>query len=153
MKYYIKPTVLIVDNEPIIVKLIRDILTQSGYDTLEATNGKQGVALAIKKKPDLILMDIQMPVMDGLQATRILKGNAQTRKIPIIAVTAYAMKGDVDKILKAGCDACLAKPFGIRAFLETVAQYLPESTAAPIHELNAWNFFTSAEKGKSTSEL
>ncbi len=116
--------ILIIDDEPKNIILLRDLLQVSGYSTNEATNGKQGVELAKTSKPDLILMDIQMPEMDGLEATRILKTDAATRKIPILALSSYAMKGDKERILAAGCDGYLAKPFDIKELLKIVAEYL-----------------------------
>ncbi len=116
--------ILIVEDEPKNLTLLRDLLQVSGYLTIEATNGKQGVELAKSKKPDLILMDVQMPVMDGLEATRILKADTTTGNIPILALTSYAMKGDEEKILEVGCDGYLAKPFDIQELLKQVAEYL-----------------------------
>ena len=116
--------ILVVEDEPKNLKLFRDLLQHSGYTTIEATDGEQGVELAIDKKPDLILMDIQMPRMDGLEAIRILKADVTTRNIPIVALTSYAMKGDKERILEAGCDGYLAKPFDIQELLKTVAEYL-----------------------------
>ena len=117
-------TILIVEDESKNVTLLRDLLQVSRYSTIEATDGKQGVELAKSKKPDLILMDIQMPVMDGLEATRILKADAATRNIPVLALTSYAMKGDEERILEAGCDGYLTKPYNIQELLKTVAEYL-----------------------------
>ncbi len=117
--------ILIVEDEPRNLKLVRDLLQVSGYTTIEATDGKQSVDLAKARKPDLILMDIQMPVMDGLEAIRILKADATTRNIPILALTSYAMKGDKERILEAGCNGYLAKPIDIQELLKKVAQYLP----------------------------
>jgi two-component system cell cycle response regulator DivK len=116
--------ILIVEDEAKNLTLLRDLLQVSGYSTIEATDGKQGVELAKSKKPDLILMDIMMPEMDGLEATRILKADATTGDIPILALTSYAMKGDEERILEAGCDGYLAKPYNIRELLKTVAEYL-----------------------------
>ena len=116
--------ILIVEDEPKNMTLLRDLLQVSGYKTIEATDGKQGVELAKAKKPDLILMDIQMPEMDGLEATRILKADDTTSNIPVLALTSYAMKGDEEKILEAGCDGYLAKPFNIQELLKQVAHYL-----------------------------
>ena len=116
--------ILIVEDEPKNVTLLRDLLQVSGYKTIEATDGKQGVELAKSKKPDLILMDVQMPVMDGLEATRILKADATTSNIQVLALTSYAMTGDEERILEAGCDGYLAKPFDIKELLKTVAEYL-----------------------------
>lgn len=118
--------ILIVEDEPRNRKLIRDLLQLKGYATLEATNGKQGVKIAREKKPDLILMDIQMPIMDGLEATRILKTDVETKGIPIIALTSYAMKGDEEKICEAGCNEYMTKPIDTREFLKKVAEYLSE---------------------------
>ncbi len=116
--------ILIVEDEPKNMTLLRDLLQVSGYSTIEATDGKQGVELAKESKPDLILMDIQMPVMDGLEATRILKADDTTSNIPVLALTSYAMKGDEERILQAGCDGYLAKPFDIQELLKSVAEYL-----------------------------
>ncbi len=116
--------ILIVEDEPKNLTLLRDLLQVSGYKTIEATDGKQGVELAKSKKPDLILMDVQMPKMDGLEATRILKADTTTGNIPVLALTSYAMKGDEERILEAGCDGYLAKPFDIKELLKTVAEYL-----------------------------
>ncbi len=116
--------ILIVEDEPKNLTLLRDLLQVSGYSTIEATDGKQGVELAKTKKPDLILMDVQMPEMDGLEATRILKADATTSNIPVLALTSYAMKGDKERILEAGCDGYLAKPIDIKELLKIVAEYL-----------------------------
>ncbi len=122
--------ILIVDDEPKNVILLRDLLKVSGYSTNEATNGKEGVELAKANIPDLILMDIQMPELDGLEATRILKTDAATRNIPILALSSYAMKGDKERILAAGCDGYLSKPLVIKELLKIVAEYLSgEGTA------------------------
>ncbi len=117
-------TILIIEDDPRNLTLFRDLLQISGYSTIEASDGKQGIELAKAKKPDLILMDIQMPGMDGLEATRILKADATTSNIPVIALTAYAMKGDKERILEAGCDGYLAKPINTDEFLKEVAEYL-----------------------------
>ena len=116
--------ILIVEDEPKNLTLLRDLLQVSGYKTIEATDGEQGVELAKSKKPDLILMDVQMPKMDGLEATRILKADATTSNIPVLALTSYAMKGDKERILEAGCDGYLAKPLDIKELLKIVAEYL-----------------------------
>lgn len=119
-----KKVILIVEDEALNMELVRDVLQVSGYTTLEAVDGKQGVELARKRKPDLILMDIRMPVMDGLEAARILKADAGTRNIPIVALTSHAMKGDKEKIIQAGCDGYLAKPLNIKDLKEKVLEYL-----------------------------
>ena len=116
--------ILIVEDEPKNLTLLRDLLQVSGYKTIEATDGEKGVELAKARKPGLILMDIQMPEMDGLEATRILKTDATTSNIPVLALTAYAMKGDEERILEAGCDGYLTKPFDIKELLKEVAENL-----------------------------
>lgn len=116
--------VLIVEDEPSNLKLIRDLLQRAGYETIEAGNGKQGVELARAKKPGLILMDIGLPVMDGLTATRTLKADAATRDIPVVILTAYAMEGDEERMLGVGCDGYITKPIDIKEFLKKVAEYL-----------------------------
>jgi len=116
--------ILIVDDEPINVELLHVVLRKNGYTTLEAIDGKQGVEMARAKKPDIILMDKNMPVMDGLEATRILKEDNTTKDIPIICITSAAMKGDRETILEAGCDDYMPKPIDIFKVLEMVAQYI-----------------------------
>jgi CheY-like chemotaxis protein len=113
--------ILIVEDDPLNMKLFRELLQVNGYATFEAENGKEGVEMAREKQPDLILMDIQMPVMDGLEATRILKSDPVTAGIPIIALTSAAMAGDREKAIQAGCDGFMSKPIDIHDFLEEVA--------------------------------
>ena len=116
-------TILIVEDEPKNLKLFRDLLQRFGFETVEATDGEQGVELARTKKPDLILMDIMMPKMDGLEATRLLKADATTKRIPIIALTSYAMKSDRERTIEAGCDGYIAKPVHIQELLKAVEQF------------------------------
>lgn len=116
--------ILIVEDDPKNLKLIRDLLQIRGYTTLEATDGKQGVDMARAKMPDLIFMDIQMPVMDGLEAINILKADPITKSIPIIALTAFAMQGDREKCMEAGCNDYITKPLDTRAFVTKVKEYL-----------------------------
>ena len=115
---------MIVEDNPSNLKLIRDLVQMSGYTTLEAGDGKEGVEIARARKPDLILMDIEMPEMDGLQATRILKADIVTSGIRIIALTSYAMAGDEEMILGAGCDGYITKPIDTRGFHKKIGQYL-----------------------------
>jgi len=117
--------ILIVEDDPKSLILTRDLLQVSRFTIIEATDGKQGIELAKARKPDLILMDIQMPEMDGLEATRILKADATTRNIPILALTACAMKGDEERIFQAGCNGYISKPIDIKELLKTVTEYLP----------------------------
>jgi two-component system cell cycle response regulator DivK len=118
--------ILIIEDEPRNIKIVHDLLLANNYTPLEATDGRQGVELARAYQPALILMDIQMPGLDGLAATRILKADPETQRIPVIALTAYAMPGDADQILQAGCDSYITKPFHIQALLSQVAKYLSE---------------------------
>ena len=115
--------VLIVEDEETIQRLFKDVLEKVGYKIIIAGDGEQGVQLASKEKPDLILMDVQMPVKDGLEATKEIKGNPLTNNIPVVALTALAMKGDEERIRAAGCDDYISKPVQIRALLEKVASY------------------------------
>lgn len=116
--------ILIVEDDAKNLKLFRDLLQVSGYTTLEATDGKQGVELAREEKPDLILMDIQMPVMDGLEATKLLKNDDVTKDIPIVALTAYAMQGDEEKMREAGFDGYISKPIDVKGFLKKISEVI-----------------------------
>ena len=116
--------ILIVEDDPRNLKLIRDLLQIRGYTTLEATDGKQGVDMARAKMPDLILMDIQMPVMNGFEATNILKADPVTKSITIVALTAFAMQGDREKCMEAGFNDYITKPLDTRAFMTKVKEYL-----------------------------
>ncbi len=119
--------ILIVEDEEKNMKLVRDLLQLQGYTTLEAWNGEEGVMLAKQNKPDLIIMDIHMPIMDGIAASREIKQSPETHGIPIIALTAYAMKGDPERISRDGSfDDYMSKPIKIKQFLETVAAYFPK---------------------------
>ncbi len=118
-----KKKILIVEDDIKNQKLFKDVLEKVGYKIIIAVDGEQGVQLALKEKPGLILMDIQMPVKDGLEATREIKDNPLTNKIPVVALTALAMRGDEDRIRVAGCDDYISKPVQIRALLDKVASY------------------------------
>ena len=117
--------ILIVEDEPKNLKMLSDLLRRFDYEIIDAQDGEQGVQLARLKMPGLILMDIMLPKMDGLEATRILKSDPTTRHIPIVALTAYAMKGDRERTLEAGCDGYIAKPIDIQELLKTVKHFLP----------------------------
>lgn len=119
-----KKHILIVEDDAKNMKLLRDILTISGYVTIEADDGRKAVELAIEKIPDLILMDIQLPVMDGLEATKLIRADLVTQHIPIIALTAFAMGGDRERIIQAGCDDYISKPYNIQELLEKVKKML-----------------------------
>lgn len=117
--------VLVVEDQPDNRRIVRDLLTRSGYEIIEVMTGEEGVALAETQHPDLILMDIQLPMIDGYEATRRIKANPALQHIPIIAVTSYALSGDDVKAVAAGCDAYVAKPFSPRVLLAKVREYLP----------------------------
>jgi two-component system cell cycle response regulator DivK len=104
-------------------QIIRDLVESVGYELLEAQDGASGVAMAIEHKPDLILMDIQLPVLDGYEATRRIKSNPAIKHIPIIAVTSYALSGDEAKTRDAGCDGYVAKPFSPRQLLAKINDF------------------------------
>ncbi len=117
-------TVLIVEDNELNMKLFRDLLEAHGYVTLESRDGIEALKVARESIPDLILMDIQLPEVSGLEVAKWMKEDDDLKEIPIIAVTAFAMKGDEDKIRQGGCEAYLAKPISLTNFLETVERYL-----------------------------
>ncbi len=117
--------VLIVDDDPKSLKMVSDLLRRFSYEVIGARDGEQGLRLAHSEMPGLILMDIMLPKIDGLEAARILKSDPSTKNIPIVALTAYAMKGDMERTLEAGCDGYIAKPIDIKNLLKTVRQFLP----------------------------
>ena len=119
------PRILVIEDHEENRRIVRDLLTHAGYEMIEALTGEEGVAAADRERPDLILMDIQLPGLDGYEATRRIKGNPALRHIPIIAVTSYALSGDDRKALEAGCDAYVTKPFSPRALLAKIREYLP----------------------------
>ena len=113
-------TILIVEDNAKNMKLVRDLLQHHGHRTLEADTGEAGLALALKERPDLVLMDMHLPGMDGLAATRLLKDDARTRDIPVVAFTAQAMKGDDERMRQAGCAGYVSKPIRWRELLAAV---------------------------------
>ncbi len=117
---------LVVEDDPIIMNLVVILLERAGYGVTQATSGEEGITLAAQKKPDLILMDVALPGMDGLEATRLLKAQEGTRAIPVIALTAQAMKQDIERATRAGCDGFIAKPLSTKAFLTEIARFLGE---------------------------
>jgi two-component system cell cycle response regulator DivK len=116
--------VLIIEDTPDNRQILRDLLASAGFDIVEATDGASGLAQAAASRPDLILMDIQLPVMDGYEATRRLKANPGLRHIPVIAVTSYALSGDEVRAARAGCDAYIAKPYSPRGLLAKVESFI-----------------------------
>jgi len=116
--------ILVIEDQEDNRQIVRDLVTASGYDLIEATTGEEGLAAAARERPDLILMDIQLPGIDGYEVTRRIKANPQLKKIPIIAVTSYALSGDDKKAFAAGCDAYVTKPFSPRLLLAKIQEYL-----------------------------
>ena len=117
-------TVLIVEDNDLNMKLFNDLLQASGYRTLQTKDGREAMDIARRNRPDLILMDIQLPEVSGLEITRMLKADEDLKAIPVIAVTAFAMKGDEEKIREGGCEGYIAKPISVANFLETIATFL-----------------------------
>ena len=117
-------TVLIVEDNELNMKLFHDLLDAQGYKTLETREGLQALSLARQHHPDLILMDIQLPEISGLEVTKWLKEDDDLARIPVIAVTAFAMKGDEERIREGGCEAYLSKPISVGLFLDTVRKFL-----------------------------
>ena len=116
--------VLIVEDNELNMKLFHDLLDAQGYETLQTREGLQALALARQHHPDLILMDIQLPEISGLEVTKWLKEDDELSHIPVVAVTAFAMKGDEERIRAGGCAAYIAKPISVAHFLDTVKKYL-----------------------------
>ena len=119
-------TVLIVEDNELNMKLFNDLLESRGCRIIQTRNGVEAVELARKHRPDLILMDIQLPEVSGLQVTQWLKDDEELRSIPVIAVTAFAMKGDEEKMRQGGCEAYLSKPISVVKFFETVDLFLKD---------------------------
>jgi two-component system cell cycle response regulator DivK len=116
--------ILVTDDQEDNRRILIDLLTAAGFEVIEAATGEEGVAQAERHKPDLILMDIQLPGIDGLEATRRIKGQPALAHIPVFAVTSFALAGDEAKALAAGCDGYVAKPFSPRALLQRVRETL-----------------------------
>jgi two-component system, cell cycle response regulator DivK len=116
--------VLIVEDNELNMKLFHDLLDSQGYQTLQTREGLQAMALARQHMPDLILMDIQLPEISGLEVTKWLKDDEELAHIPVIAVTAFAMKGDEERIRQGGCEAYISKPISVMHFLDTVKKHL-----------------------------
>ncbi|EKE76099.1 MULTISPECIES: response regulator [Oceanibaculum] len=117
-------TVLIVEDNELNMKLFHDLLEAHGYNILQTRDGMEALKIARDKRPDLILMDIQLPEVSGLEVTKWIKEDDRLKAIPVIAVTAFAMKGDEEKIREGGCEAYIAKPISVQNFLETVQKFL-----------------------------
>ena len=120
-------SVLIVEDNELNMKLFHDLLEAHGYRTLQTRNGFDAMDIARAEQPDLIIMDIQLPEVSGLEVTKWLKEDDELRGIPVIAVTAFAMKGDEERIRQGGCEAYISKPISVAKFLETVKSYLGDA--------------------------
>ncbi len=117
--------ILVVEDQEDNRRILRDLLTSAGYEIIQAENGEEALAAAARERPDLILMDIQLPLLDGYEATRRIKADPELRAIPIIAVTSYALSGYEGKARAAGCDAYVSKPYSPRALLAKIREYVP----------------------------
>jgi two-component system cell cycle response regulator DivK len=118
-------TILVVEDQEDNRQILRDLLDNAGYDMFEAENGQEALDALATRRPDLILMDIQLPIMDGYETTRRIKANPDLKDIPIIVVTSYALSGDESKAREAGCDAYVTKPYSPRALLAKIREFLP----------------------------
>lgn len=119
--------ILIIEDQDDNRAIMRDLLNTAGYKLIEAVDGEEGIKLAQSERPDLILMDIQLPILDGYEATRRIRALPELKSIPIIAVTSYALSGDDVKARAAGCDSYVAKPFSPRELLAKVREFLPNA--------------------------
>jgi two-component system cell cycle response regulator DivK len=115
--------ILVVEDQEDNRQILRDLLKHAGYEVIEVDNGAEALPAAAEHRPDVILMDIQLPILDGYEATRRIKADPMLKHIPIIVVTSYALSGDEAKARTAGCDAYVAKPFSPRALLEKIRQF------------------------------
>ncbi len=120
---------MIVEDNELNMKLFTDLIEASGYETIQIMNGLEAVELARTHKPDLILMDIQLPEVSGLEVTKWLKDDDELHSIPVIAVTAFAMKGDEERIRQGGCEAYISKPISVPGFLQTIKSFLDNKAA------------------------
>jgi len=116
--------ILVVEDTEDNRRILRDLLTSAGFDLIEAADGATGVDMARKHRPDLVLMDLQLPVLDGFEATRRIRADPALRDLPIIAVTSFAMSGDAQRAIDSGCNAYVAKPFSPRALLTKIREFL-----------------------------
>ena len=121
--------ILVVEDNELNLKLVRDVLSYAGYEVVEARTGEQGVELAAECRPDLVLMDLQLPGIDGIEALRQLRASPRSQAVPVVAVTAYAMREDRERAVRAGFDGYMEKPFGIRELPGQVRRFLPTESA------------------------
>jgi two-component system, cell cycle response regulator DivK len=120
--------ILVIEDQLDNRQILHDLLTSADFEVIEAVDGEEGLVAAAEHRPDLILMDIQLPVMDGCEPTRRIKADVALRAIPVIAVTSYGLTGDAEKARAAGCDAYISKPYSPRQLLAKVREYLSPST-------------------------
>jgi two-component system, cell cycle response regulator DivK len=118
--------ILVVEDQADNLQILRDLLSNAGYEMIEAQDGEAGVRIAASERPDLILMDIQLPLLDGYEATRRIKADPALRATPIIVITSYALSGDEAKASAAGCDSYVSKPYSPRKLLAKIREYLPD---------------------------
>ncbi|HEY1414809.1 MAG TPA: response regulator [Caulobacteraceae bacterium] len=123
-------TILIIEDNDLNMKLFADLLEGAGYRVLQSGEGVAGFQIARQERPDLIVMDIQLPAISGLEVTRWIKEDPELAHIPVVAVTAYAMKGDESRMLEGGCEAYMAKPISVAVFLETIGRLLASNRRA-----------------------
>jgi two-component system cell cycle response regulator DivK len=119
--------ILVVEDQADNLQILRDLLSNAGYEMIEALDGEAGVRIAVSERPDLILMDIQLPLLDGYEATRRIRADPALRATPIIVITSYALSGDETKAHAAGCDGYVSKPYSPRQLLAKIREYLPVS--------------------------
>jgi len=120
-------TILVVEDNDMNMQLVEYLLEEGGYAIVKATSGEEAISITRREgegRPDLILMDIHLPGMDGLSVVRAMKSDARTSRIPILALTAHAMRGDKDRFLEAGCDGYISKPIDVKTFLHSIEQYI-----------------------------
>lgn len=118
------PRILVVEDNDMNMQLVEFLLEEGGYDIVKATSGEEALAMTRDAAPDLILMDIHLPGMDGLSVVRAMKSEPRTARVPILALTAHAMRGDKDRFLDAGCDGYISKPIDVKTFIASIRQYL-----------------------------
>ena len=116
--------VLVVDDAEANIHLVSFILVKNGYEVIKARNGAEGIVLAIREKPDLVLLDIQLPDIDGLEVVKRIRASEADGRIPIVALTSYAMPGDRERLIAAGCTGYISKPIDVKTFIEEIEKYL-----------------------------
>ena len=121
--------VLVVEDNTLNLKLVRDVLLHAGFEVIEARSGEEGIACALNRRPDIILMDLQLPGIDGTQAMREIRGSASGSHVPIVALTAFAMSEDRERVLRNGFDGYLSKPISVRDLARQIAEFLPQRSS------------------------